>query len=230
MKRKDINDYISYNLYGYGQGYRFDCFINDDFVGNSSEMRKLAQEHDEIKVEIYSGMKSYWGANHVKTLYFTIENDPNVLKNYHKIKITKPHDSQRQKVYNAETRMLAFFDTPEKLSPENCQNLANEVWQDYGFNSNPPTVIVSSAKKRTSTSYSWNRTIKLAQGWGQSKKVVLHEIAHQIVDNGYRYNDPGHGKHFTAILLELYEMYLGWNREQMLNCFASYNCKIADIN
>ena len=229
MKRKDINDYISYKLWGYsGNSLTYDCYINEEYIGGSSDLRRKAKENDQIKIEMFTGR--YNNMYHTQTVRFVIKNDQKAIEEYRKLnnKFSPLRDNQRSKVYAAERRMIKSFGETEKLDPDQCQELANEIWNDYGFESNPPTVIVSNAKKRYSTSSRWNATIKLAAGWGQAKKVVLHEIAHQIIDNGYKYPDPGHGKYFTAILLELYEMYLGWNHSIMLDCFAKHNCKIAN--
>lgn len=231
MKRKDINDYISMKLECYGgHGFSYDCYINSSFVGGSAQLRKLAKEDDDVTIEIYSGRG--WNIYHVRTVNFTIEDNKRKIEDYRKQneKSFNPlRDYQRSKVYKAERMMIRMFGESERLTPEQCQELANEVWSDYGFESEPPTIIVTSAKKSFSSSYSWNKTIKLAAGWGQAKKVVLHEIAHQIVDNGFHYPDPAHGKYFTAIILDLYEMYLGWHRESMMSCFKTHNCKVEDL-
>jgi hypothetical protein len=182
-----------------------------------------------VKIEMYSGHG--WNQYRVRTVRFQIVNDQKALEEYRKLNqsFTGIRDNQRQKVYNAETMMLRMFGDTERLTPEQCQELANEVWADYGFENKPPTVIVGNAKTRKSSSYKWNATIKLAAGWGQAKKVVLHEITHQIIDNGYKYPDPGHGKYFTAVLLEVYEMYLGWNKDSMMTCFQTHKCKVEEL-
>lgn len=232
MKRKDINDYISYKLWGEtSSGYSFDCYINDYFVGNSAKMRKQANENDKIKIEVCAGKG--WNRYYVRTIRFTIVNDQQAIKEYRKLNtkyFNSLRDSQRSKVYTAERMMKRMFGEPERLTPEQCQELANEIWLDYGFESEPPKVIVSNRKKNCSTSHAWLREIRLAAGWGQNKKTVLHEICHQIIDNGFKYPDPGHGKYFTSILLDLYEMYMGWNRESMLACFSTHKCKVAELD
>ena len=123
-------------------------------------------------------------------------------------------DSQRQKLYNFQ---FAHMKNGRKLTPEECQALVIKAFETFDVTpvrAEYPKVVVTPAKKRFSTWHSRINTIKLAEGWGQHERVVLHEAAHAIRDVFYwskpfqqreelGWNDGPHGKLFTGIFFAL---------------------------
>lgn len=118
-------------------------------------------------------------------------------------------DYQRSKVYRVERMMKHAFEYQEnRMSQSEIEALVETVAKDYNIVA--PKVVITPARKVTSCSVGYLCEIRLAKGWGQDKKVVLHEMAHQIVFQSDIIT-TSHGGIFVSIMIDLYCKYLGWS-------------------
>lgn len=130
-------------------------------------------------------------------------------------------DSQRQRLYNFQFAHIE--NGTEKLSPAACQALVIDCFKAMEIeplgSTTYPSVVVTPAKKRFSSWYPWKNEIRLAEGWGQHTRPILHEAAHAIRDIVYHsssfqerealgWNDGAHGKLFTGIYFALCSKFL----------------------
>lgn len=137
-------------------------------------------------------------------------------KIYNSIKATetkttwKPvRDFQRQRVYNWEKHFVANVDGARKrLTDQEISSLASEITAQ--FNTQPVTIEVTRQRKAYSVYIPGQHKIKLAEGWGRERRVVLHEIAHHL-----SWGDR-HGKEFVSALIRLYSDYLGLEEDYLL--------------
>lgn len=117
-----------------------------------------------------------------------------------------PRDFQRSRVYELERAW--FDDINYRQSEKEIQDTLEIVCGFLGMEENLPTIEVSNRKKTYSTCYGGSH-IKLAAGWGQGAKVVLHELAHAIDARLIDDDGVGHGAQFVAVSLALYNNFLG---------------------
>lgn len=218
MKRKTINDIISYHLMDYGRGYEYECYLNDQWVGQVSKLRKLAQPDDLVRVRVYSK-----GQFEVGTVHFHIKMNDDVTWYVRSVKrLPTNRDYQRQRCYNAERRMMYDFDYQMKSVDEiTAQTLADEITQLYGLNWKIDVKVSGRAKR--GLSYRHNNKVVLPIT-NSGTMTVLHEVAHQITD-GITLSEPGHGPTWVEIVTDLYEIYLDWSRVEMLEIWNKYKVK-----
>lgn len=114
-------------------------------------------------------------------------------------------DSQRQAVYNWERGLMAKFPSPE-LTLAECTELVNRVWRDYRPDSVPPKVLDGRGRSKACGSR-WQ--IKLPR-WARRPIVVLHEVAHALLDGKEL---MFHGREFAMLVLELWNRYAGVPRD-----------------
>lgn len=207
MNRKEINDLISAKLWdrGFTHGYVYECELNGEFVsGGISNLRKQAKVGDRVQVDVYS--RGNWWMHESVTFY--IEQDDELVDYYKRIgrprRRYRNRDYQRQKVYDWEQQLPQG---PE-LRLSAVEDLIAEVFDTYGVKGQEPRVEISRRKKVTSTYFPMTHTIKLAAGWGQSTKVVLHETAHALIKVMGLNDVASHGREFVSLVMELYQLFL----------------------
>lgn len=218
-----LKKWIAHNIreQGYGSGYTYRVLTEDN------QFRKLANIQamspgEVIHVQVFAN-RGYAPSSLFKLVIPKPDEIylPTPVKN-------NCRDWQRERCYRAEGQMVYRFayDYPRRLTLEQCIKLARVVATDYalGF---VPEIEISKRRKATSISYNLSRKIVLAAGWGQSKKVVLHELAHQIVYN-CNGDDPGHGRHFVTTMMDLYEKHLGWDRTIMKEILLKNNVEFLE--
>lgn len=141
-------------------------------------------------------------------------------------------DSQRQKVYDAESAVLP----PKRHDIEQFPDLqsvcdwvhriANYAWYKRRFPTSPATRSVEIGTNRD-TWYASGLIVKdgsgtrIARGgrfvlnlplWARSERTILHELAHHVTSGG----DPGHGWEFCANHLTLVRFVQGKETHDLL--------------
>jgi putative metallohydrolase (TIGR04338 family) len=162
-------------------------------------------------------------------------------------------DNQRSKVYNSEDALVGFKSKMgEKMLGDNpttkqckayMEKIVSYEWFTARWHISTPSYIVGNAPNvgdgRARRRACWDASvyeIKLPH-WARTERVILHEMAHWIVDKAtvpredgrgfwIRQYDPdhaAHGKEFAAVLLELVRLQLGAEATKALK--ASYKAK-----
>lgn len=123
----------------------------------------------------------------------------------------RPRDSQRKKVYSAEStvrhlsRTFIDFDETCQYVRKICHSkwLRTNYCQDW---EPTDTITVGDGRGRRKASGSFfTKTIKLPK-WARHEIVVLHEIAHVLVSS---YQVAPHGPEFVGCLLRLVKHFMG---------------------
>ena len=112
-------------------------------------------------------------------------------------------DIQRNQTYSWQRR----HDVPIRdvsVTIDEAQDIVDAIFADHFPRSTSPRVVRSSNGASFYTSS--DRTIGLAD-WGFRLDVVIHELAHALVDQAGAYR-TGHSGAFTVTLLEMWERYL----------------------
>ena len=106
---------------------------------------------------------------------------------------TKPRDSQKQRLYDAQ-RLAGFYDTGELMTIKEAQKFVNQVLSHqrtkklfeqyrFQFSTYPSKILVEagSGNHATMRTRNWElvRLIRLTKA-GRNKFIILHEIAHHI--------------------------------------------------
>ncbi len=184
--------------------YKKNCKIDDSGYIYFLTIPKWSNEHCQ-KVRHEQG-----------SCYFTLRYDQEIVDTQKQSKEQKvslrKRDSQRSKVYRFENRLKSVFGyTSTFLTIDECQELINEIFDIYGF-SNPPRMTTS--RKNTRYGFaSYTRNIIKTHPDYLEYRHILHEIAHFIDYHTYGYSNQHHAP-FVSIVLELYEMYLGWDEQK----------------
>lgn len=118
--------------------------------------------------------------------------------------MAKQRDYQRSKVYSWEATYLTPSYGKTLVSVEHAQPLVDHVWHTLGL-SYPPKVEPISAQTRRWAGTASRTCIRLQPV--VSTRVVLHEIAHALMQN---FNDDcdGHGPQFIGMYYKLLEQFL----------------------
>lgn len=123
--------------------------------------------------------------------------------------VFKPmRDYQRSKVYRWERATIdnQYDHAKQRLTDEEIAVLLADICQR--FNLTPLSFIVTSRRQRTSC-YRRGQLV-LAEGWGRSKRVVLHEAAHHLAKGDL------HKADFVSAVVRLYSDYLNIQIEELL--------------
>ena len=148
---------------------------------------------------------------------------------------TKPRDSQKQRLYDAQ-RLAGFYDTGEVMTIKEAQKFVNQVLshqktkklhKQYAFLASvyPSKIIVEagSGNHATMRNRNWEtvRLIRLNK-FGRNKFIVLHEIAHHIT-----WGRESHGAEFADVLLQFTTRYLGKpDADKLANAFNEKRVKV----
>jgi len=123
----------------------------------------------------------------------------------------RPRDSQRYAVYRWEwTVREQWPEHNEVLSPTECQDLIQKVWNDRRPGEEPP--LLRFRGRTTAHGSRWSITLPKRE-WGRQKLLVLHEIAHSLDIHPGKWDEPFHGPRFASLLLDLWVTYARIPRE-----------------
>lgn len=130
---------------------------------------------------------------------------------------SKPRDSQRQKLYDAE---CAFNHATHRLETlEEVQEYVDSItrtrwWKSryfgsfensgWRFRGNGKYQVRIKDGRGSATSYRLRGEVKMPH-WSRYKGIVLHELAHQLVPPQY----AGHGPEFAKMYLLMVKRYMG---------------------
>jgi putative metallohydrolase (TIGR04338 family) len=148
---------------------------------------------------------------------------------------TKPRDSQRQRLYDAQ-RLAGFYDTGEVMTIKEAQKFVNQVLSHkktrqlhgkyrFQFSIYPTKIIVEpgSGNHATMRHRDWQvvRLIRLNK-FGRNKFIILHEIAHHIT-----WGRESHGPEFADVLLQFTTRYLGKpEADKLANAFNEKRVRV----
>lgn len=131
---------------------------------------------------------------------------------------TRPRDSQRAKLYNAERIICAGqrFDHVNDVQTY-VNKITNSRWWSVNFPLAPKYIRVRDGRGRRSACAERHAPIIKLPRWARTEFTILHELAH-ITLNGK--NVPDHGREFARILLSMVGRWMGNNTKKSLR--ASY--------
>jgi putative metallohydrolase (TIGR04338 family) len=148
---------------------------------------------------------------------------------------TKPRDSQRQRLYDAQS-LAGFYEIGEVMTIKEAQKFVNQVLSHkktrtlfnqyrFVFGTFPSKILVEvgNGSHATITTRDWEtvRLIRLNK-WGRNKFIVLHEIAHHIT-----WGRESHGAEFADVLLQFTTRYLGKpDADKLANAFNEKRVKV----
>jgi hypothetical protein len=148
---------------------------------------------------------------------------------------TKPRDSQRQRLYDAQS-LAGFYYRGEVMTIREAQKFVNQVLSHqktkklhenyrFQFSSYPSKIIVEagSGNHATMRHRNWEmvRLIRLNKS-GRNKFIILHEIAHHIT-----WGRESHGAEFADVLLQFTTRYLGKpDADKLANAFNEKRVRV----
>ena len=121
----------------------------------------------------------------------------------------RPRDSQRSKVYAAETRAIGSKVEFETVAE--CQEFVDKVTRSRWWKSccHPnrvgATVLVEDGRARRSAAASYSRWAIYLPHYYRERATILHQLAHLL----NRRRGAVHGPEFCALLLELVKRFMG---------------------
>ncbi len=214
MNRAEVNECISANLWseGFGRGFGYAYYLNGECLRHNGgkELRRLARQDDKVSIRVHS--KRYW----LDTVDFIIEPNSYVVRRHkeYKARFKRARDSNRSKVY----AWANYLSRGCQLTPKQINGLVSDIYNTYGYSGHEPNVIVTYAKKAFSTYFGSKHEIRLAAGWGQEERTVLHEVAHALIATmGLNKTVASHGKEFVGLFMELCEIWLNTTDRELAN-------------
>ena len=100
-------------------------------------------------------------------------------------------DFQRTKFYRFEEAVIQRHPLNQQLSLDQCRALAHK------YNA---TVLVKDGRGRRHAGASYEDNLITLPRWSRQTTIVLHEVAHTLVDSQYY---PHHGAEFAGVLIGL---------------------------
>jgi len=100
-------------------------------------------------------------------------------------------DFQRTKFYRFEEAVIQRHPLNQLLSLDQCRALAHK------YNA---TVLVKDGRGRRHAGASYEDNLITLPRWSRQTTIVLHEVAHTLVDSQYY---PDHGAEFVGVLIGL---------------------------
>ena len=100
-------------------------------------------------------------------------------------------DFQRTKFYRFEEAVIQRHPLNQPLSLDQCRALAHK------YNA---TVLVKDGRGRRHAGASYEDNLITLPRWSRQTSIVLHEVAHTLVDSQYY---PHHGAEFAGVLIGL---------------------------
>jgi hypothetical protein len=142
-------------------------------------------------------------------------------------------DVQKQKVYDWEKELFRHFpELKQTMIDCNCHGYLREVYLRLGEN-NPPKLEIKASLDRKSYYRSSSHTIALARQWGRTKSIILHEIAHELVDRYYKKGKDhdqvvlSHGPEYVITYMTLLSRIADIPMDLMLSLAQKYKIKVA---
>lgn len=127
-----------------------------------------------------------------------------------------PRDSQRQRVYEAESVLESFptglrqdrvrqVDKVRYASREACQDYVNRVTRSKLWEAG--SVVVGSGKRFRKAVARGTGQIELPI-WARNEWTILHELAHCLTTAKFK-NVADHGREFCSVYIKLVKRFLG---------------------
>ncbi len=143
----------------------------------------------------------------------------------------RQRDSQRSKVYKAET--AAGFDKhqpdPDLRDMPALVRFVRRVWRSKRLRAawpkcgGDPPVVRDGRGHRNATGSAYRVTLPV---WSRNRLVVLHELAHAVTHRQYGWATAGHGHEFCAVFLKLVLWHLGRDAHDRLKAgFKAHRVK-----
>ena len=151
-------------------------------------------------------------------------------------------DSQRQKVYNWESRMSKHHNLqPNEMTKKECQKFACEIWNKYknkfthhfskhlyycslikikkvgGYTSSMFNGLYTTGRYTKDNKQIFYRKMHLSP-YGFTKSTVLHEMAHALAPR-----TSLHDARFVGVLVYLYAKYLNYDFKYMVETLNEKN-------
>lgn len=151
-------------------------------------------------------------------------NTPSDQHQYDQQPVKPKRDSQRSKVYAAESVIQPGRD-PEFRSIEACQRyvdhiMATKTWQKLDRTERWGRGIRVHDGRGHRRAVSYGGTIALPL-WARQKGVILHELAHEILQGSHtRGESVAHGWQFCSVYLKLVSRFMG--RKEAAKLKASF--------
>jgi hypothetical protein len=118
-------------------------------------------------------------------------------------------DSQRQRVYDWESRHVAPLDTGH-VAFDNIQAVVNHVWAAERLQY-PPQVETLTDRATTKAADATRLEVRFKAG-GTKTWIILHELAHSMTSTCEGIGESmGHNRVFVGVYMRLLEKYLGVN-------------------
>jgi putative metallohydrolase (TIGR04338 family) len=145
----------------------------------------------------------------------------------------RPRDSQRSKLYSAETAVAASLkgrgmELPSAASVATVQEYVDRItqsawWRDYGPKKRPHITVADGRGRSRAGSFNYRARITVPRH-SRVRRVILHELAHQVTDGRHGPDThAGHGPEFAGYFLSLVRRFLG--EEAALKLRLSYQDK-----
>ncbi len=115
------------------------------------------------------------------------------------------YSMQDQRVYDWTADLFPIAEQP-MISMDEAQALVRHVWSFYRADEAAP--LVEGLADPHANASSRNGKIAVPR-WGQNKAIVLHEAAHLLCDEG-------HGPEYVKLVMDLYAMFMGVDRDYMM--------------
>lgn len=138
----------------------------------------------------------------------------------------RPRDNQRRKVYKAEKFFCFPNPRPEPMSLDECYDFAKMVLDDVGCYK---ALIIKDGRGCRSAWADWytSRVMLTLPKFARNKRIILHELAHCLVDNTYQ----AHGPEFCRVYFELVKRFYGAKEAgELLYAFKMGRVKVAPSN
>jgi len=132
--------------------------------------------------------------------------------------MSRPRDSQRNKLYLAERALWVNAEEPDKkLTISEMQTFVNRLVASAWFQRRYPgvlTIEVTDGRARRSAAgiyHGWAHSGEIRMPrWSRNHIVMLHEVAHVCVDSTKAHHAiASHGREFAATFIELVDHCLG---------------------
>lgn len=136
-----------------------------------------------------------------------------------------PFDEQQRLVYKWESHWNIVSNQCD-WTLDQCKRFVSHVWKAYfGSNAKPPQV----ASGRGQVLAGGGRSEITLPLWARNRSIILHELAHGILEQAYGscYNHEGHGPEFVRMEIELFIEYSAYTRTTLLRTAREMGVKVA---
>lgn len=132
-------------------------------------------------------------------------------------------DPQIERVYKWQSESLQFGNVCDWTLLE-CQRFISYVWHSYfGNRARPPKVDPG----RGHLAASANRWVVHLPVWARNRNIILHELAHCLLDATNKPDKEGHGSRFVRLQIELLTSFSTHSRNFMMETARAAGVKVA---